>query len=69
MPAYGEFPGRKEKEGGISMRQDSRKTTANVITMEEYLKKRQAIKRQEDSGRSDHSRGADALRLAELLYV
>ena len=58
-----------EKEGGISMRQDSRKTAANMITMEEYLKKRQAIKRQEDSGRSDHSRGADALRLAELLYV
>lgn len=51
------------------MRQDSRKTTANMITMEEYLKKRQVIKKQEDTGRTDRSRGADALRLAELLYV
>lgn len=51
------------------MRQDSRKTTANMITMEEYLKKRQAIKKQQDTVRTDRPRGADALRLAELLYV
>ncbi len=51
------------------MRQDSRKPTANMITMEEYLKKRQAIKRQETAGRTDRSRGADALKLAEMLYV
>ena len=51
------------------MRQDSRKTTADMITMEEYLKKRQAIKRQQDTVRADRPRGADALRLAELLYV
>ena len=60
------------------MRQDSRKTTADMITMEEYLKKRtmeeylkkrQAIKRQQDTVRTDRPRGADALRLAELLYV
>lgn len=58
-----------EKEGGISMRQDSRKTAANMITMEEYLKKRQAIKRQENTERTDRPRGADALKLAEMLYV
>ena len=63
------FPAVTEKEGGISMRQDSRKTTANMITMEEYLKKRQAIKRQEGTERADRSRGADALKLAEMLYV
>ncbi len=51
------------------MRQDSRKTTAKMITMEEYLKKRQAIKRQEGTERADRSRGADALKLAEMLYV
>ena len=63
------FPAVTEKEGGISMRQDSRKTTADMITMEEYLKKRQAIKKQQDTVRTDRLRGADALRLAELLYV
>ena len=51
------------------MRQDSRKTAANMISMEEYLKKRQAIKNQENTVRTDRPRGADALRLAELLYV
>lgn len=63
------FPAVTEKEGGISMRQDSRKITADMITMEEYLKKRQAIKKQQDTVRTDRPRGADALRLAELLYV
>ena len=58
-----------EKEGGISMRQDSRKTAANMIAMEEYLKKRQAIKNQENTERTDRPRGADALKLAEMLYV
>ena len=46
------FPAVTEKEGGISMRQDSRKTTADMITMEEYLKKRQAIKKQQDTVRT-----------------
>lgn len=52
------------------MRQNSRKTTANMITMEEYLKKRQAIKRKENAGRADLNTGLmTALKLAELLYV
>ena len=63
------FPAVTEKEGGISMRQDSRKTTADMITMEEYLKKRQEIKKQQDTVRTDRQRGADALRLDALFYV
>ena len=51
------------------MRQDSRKTAENMITMEEYLKKRQAIKRQEAAGRADRTQGEDALKMAEILYV
>ena len=51
------------------MRQNSDGKARDIITMEEYLKKRQAIKKQEDTVRTDRPRGADALRLAELLYV
>ena len=51
------------------MHQDNSEAASNVITMEEYLKKRQAIRKQEDTGRTDRSRGADALKLAEMLYV
>ena len=52
------------------MRQDSRKTTADMITMEEYLKKRQAIKKKKAGGKADADmNAAAALKLAELLYV
>lgn len=51
------------------MRQSFKGETRDIITMEEYLKKRQAIKKQQDTVRTDRPRGADALRLAELLYV
>ena len=51
------------------MRQDSRKTAENMITMEEYLKKRQAIKRQEAAGRVERTQSEDALKMAEILYV
>ena len=59
-----------EKEGGISMRQDSRKTAANMISMEEYLKKRQAMKKKKAGEKADTDlNAAAALKLAELLYV
>lgn len=51
------------------MRQSFKGETRDIITMEEYLKKRQAIKRQENTERTDRPRGADALKLAEMLYV
>ena len=52
------------------MRQDSRKTTANMITMEEYLKKRQAIKKN-NAPKKDRTgeAAASALEIAELLFV
>lgn len=56
------------------MRQDSRKTAKNVISMEEYLKKRQAVRQQETLQRKGPAeaepRGeAAVLKLAEMLYV
>ena len=52
------------------MRQDSRKTTANMITMEEYLKKRQAMRKRRPGGKADaEERLAAALKLAEILCV
>ena len=51
------------------MRQNSRKTTANMITMEEYLKKRQAIKRKKESGADMGMIPMTAMKLAEILYV
>lgn len=52
------------------MRQDIAEPAGNMITMEEYLKKRQAIKRKENAGRADLNTGLmTALKLAELLYV
>lgn len=61
---------RTEKEGGISMREDSRETARNMISMEEYLRKRQAIRRRERSQRADRERETEeALKLTELLYV
>ena len=52
------------------MRQDSRKTTANMITMEEYLKKRQAITPPAARQQTERTEELEtALKLAELLYV
>ena len=61
---------RTEKGGGISMREDSRETAGNMISMEEYLRKRQAIRRRERAQRTDREQETeDALKLTELLYV
>lgn len=52
------------------MRQDSRGKIENMISMEEYLKRRQALKRRKvPEEKSFTPEPADALRLAELLYV
>ena len=51
------------------MRQNSRKTTANMITMEEYLKKRQAMKRQEEREADTSMIPVTAMKLAEILFV
>ena len=52
------------------MRQNSNGKTRDIISMEEYLKKRQAIKGKENAGRADLNTGLmTALKLAELLYV
>lgn len=59
-----------EKEGGISMRDDSKKTTGNMISMEEYLKKRQAIRQREPAQKTKREQEAETvLKLTELLYV
>lgn len=64
-----------ETKGGIFMGKDSRKTAKNVISMEEYLIKRQAVRQHEaalrDKDPMDKVTGSEAaaLRLAELLYV
>ena len=51
------------------MNQDSNENTRNIITMEEYLKKRQAIKRQEDRIEGTGMIPMAAMKLAEILYV
>lgn len=52
------------------MREDSRETAGNMISMEEYLRKRQAIRRRERGQRTDRERETvAALKLTELLYV
>lgn len=57
------------------MGKDSRKTAKNVISMEEYLIKRQAVRQHEaalrDKDPEDKVNGSEtaALRLAVLLYV
>lgn len=57
------------------MGKNSRKTAKNVISMEEYLIKRQAVRQHEaalrDKDPMDKVTGSEtaALRLAELLYV
>lgn len=57
------------REGGIFMRQDSSEKPRDIITMEEYLKKRQAIKRQEERGAGRSTVPMTAMKLAEILYV
>lgn len=58
------------KRGGIFMRQNSDETPGNMISMEEYLKRRQAVA---PPAARRQTKGADepetALKLAELLYV
>ena len=52
------------------MRQNSNGKTRDIISMEEYLKKSQAIKSKENAVRADLNTGLmTALKLAELLYV
>lgn len=52
------------------MSEDSRKTAGNMISMEEYLRKRQAIRCRENTRKTDRDRaGTEALKLAELLFV
>ena len=52
------------------MRQNSEETAGNVITMEEYLKRRQAITTSENEWRPEcESETPVAWKLAELLYV
>ena len=52
------------------MRQDNNETAGNMISMEEYLKKRQALRSQETEKRAELSgENASALKLAEILMV
>lgn len=52
------------------MHHNSSETASNVITMEEYLKRRQAIRQNEISPRSEREQAAaSALKLAEILFV
>lgn len=52
------------------MRQNSSETAGNMISMEEYLKKRQAMKKKKAGEKADTDlNAAAALKLAELLYV
>ncbi len=50
------------------MRQDRNGKTIDIISMEEYLKKRQAIKPQKEGG-DPGGNPMTALKLAEILYV
>ena len=52
------------------MHQDNSEAASNVITMEEYLKRRQAIRQSEISARSEQEQAAaSALKMAEILFV
>ena len=51
------------------MRQSFKGETRDIITMEEYLKKRQAINLRENTQKKGQPKEAAALKLAELLYV
>lgn len=52
------------------MRQSFKGETRDIITMEEYLKKRQAMRKRRPEGKADaEERLAAALKLAEILCV
>lgn len=52
------------------MRHDSRGKSRDIISMEEYLKKRQAINMRESTKKAGQlQEEAAALKLADLLYV
>ena len=52
------------------MRDDSKKTTGNMISMEEYLKKRQVIRQRERAQKTKREQESETvLKLTELLYV
>ena len=51
------------------MRQNSEETAANMISMEEYLKKRQAINSEKNTKKEGQPLEAAALQLADLLYI
>ena len=51
------------------MRQNSEGKARDIITMEEYLKKRQAMKRQEERGPDTSMIPVTAMKLAEILFV
>ena len=52
------------------MHQDNSEAASDVITMEEYLKRRQAIRQREISSRSEREQAAaSALKMAEILFV
>ena len=51
------------------MRQISNETAENMISMEEYLKKRQAINSEKNTKKEGQPLEAAALQLADLLYI
>ena len=51
------------------MRQNSNETAGNMISMEEYLKKRQAINSEKNTKKEGQPLEAAALQLADLLYI
>lgn len=52
------------------MRQDNNETAGNMISMEEYLKRRQAMTPPAGRGQTESAKKTEtALKLAELLYV
>ena len=51
------------------MKQNEKQTVKGVISIEEYLKKRQAINSKEHTEKEGQPIEAAALQLADLLYV
>ena len=52
------------------MRQDNNETAGNMISVEEYLKRRQAMTPPAGRGQTESAKETEtALKLAELLYV
>ena len=52
------------------MRRNDRETEIRMMTMEEYLKKRQAIRRRGNMGENEcHEKTAAALKLVELYII